>query len=115
MKIKFSVTMKWTDYRLEYHNLKQTNNILGAHEIQKMWTPLVVFENTEEREGTKLSSDSEVEVRRLGNFSRSKIEDVEEINIFKGDENHLQWNENHAKSFKCVFKLEMYPFDVQVT
>ena len=117
VKLKFTLAMEWKDHRLEYHNLKHgpSDNILAAHELQNIWTPSLVFENTEGREVTSLSLKSEVEVRRSGNFSRSKIDVVDEINIFKGEENDLIWTENYSKSFKCVFNLEMFPFDIQVT
>ena len=117
VKLKFTLTMEWKDHRLEYHNLKlgPFDNILGAHELQNIWTPSIVFENTEDREVSSLSLQSQVEVRRSGNFSRSKIDVVDEINIFKGEENDLIWTENYSKSLKCVFNLEMFPFDIQVT
>ena len=41
--------MEWYDFRLTYYNLKRTRsaNSLSTHEIEKIWLPFVVFENTE--------------------------------------------------------------------
>ena len=115
--LKFTLAMEWQDHRLEYHNIKHgpSVNILDVYELQKIWTPLLVFENIEDRAVTSLSFKSQVEVRIMGNVSRSKIDIVDEINIFKGEENPLLWTENYLKSLKCVVDLEMYPFDIQVT
>ena len=40
---------------------------------------------------------------------------LEDFNIFKGKENSILWTEDYSKSLKCVFNLEMFPFDMQVT
>ena len=109
--------MEWVDHRLEYHNLHQgaAPNILAHHELQKIWTPSLVFANTENREVTSLNHLSEVMVRKVGNATKSNIGVPEEISIYKGEENSLVWTENYVKTIKCVFNLEMFPFDIQVT
>ena len=115
--LKYTLTMEWQDHRLEYHNLKMglSVNILDVYEVQKIWTPSLVFENTEDREVTSLSFKSQVEVRIMGNVNSSKIDVADEINISKGEENPFLWTEIYLKSLKCVFDLEMFPFDIQVT
>ena len=109
--------MEWKDHRLEYRNLKQgaAGNTLSEFALRNIWTPSLVFVNTENKDVTNLNSNSHLKVSRFGNFSRSKLEVVEEFNIFKGEENSILWTEDYSKSLKCVFNLEMFPFDKQVT
>ena len=109
--------MEWKDHRLEYHNLKlgPAGNSLSDFEMKNIWVPTLVFENTEHKDVTTLNSDSQVKISRFGNFSRSELDVVEEFDIFKGKENSLLWTENYSKSFKCIFNMKMFPFDIQVT
>ena len=46
--------MEWYDFRLTYYNLKRTRsaNSLSTEEIEGIWLPFVVFENTENNEAT---------------------------------------------------------------
>ena len=117
VKMQLGLEMEWMDPRLEYHNLHPGPgvNILPYDELKNIWTPSLVFVNTENTDTTRLSYESEVSVAILGNSTRSGIDVAEEINIFKGNENLLIWSENYIKTVKCVFNLEMFPFDIQVT
>ncbi|XP_023330915.1 glutamate-gated chloride channel alpha [Eurytemora carolleeae] len=107
--------MKWYDYRLSYFNLKTTksSNALSESEIQKIWIPHIVFINTESNEATVIGKGTEVTVTREGNFTRSSSDVMEEINIFQGKENILEFQEVYTKTFKCEYELQMYPFDTQ--
>ena len=51
---QFKLMMEWYDFRLTYHNLKPTvsSNSLANHEIEQIWIPFVVFENTKDNEAT---------------------------------------------------------------
>ena len=51
---------------------------------------------------------------REGNFTRSSLDVVEEINIFTGKENRLTFQQVFAKTFMCKYQLQLYPFDTQV-
>ena len=114
--MQFSLSMEWVDHRLEYHNLHQGSaaNILDSEEMENIWTPGIVFTNTEDRQVTTPSWQSHIGVKILGNVSQSVIAIADETNIYKGDENTLAWTEIYLKSMKCVFYLEMFPFDMQV-
>ena len=54
-------------------------------------------------------------VKREGDFKRSGYEVLDEIEIFKGDENNLSLVQSYTHEFQCVYQLEMYPFDTQVS
>ena len=93
-------------------------NALTDDEIKTIWLPLIVFDNTDQKEVTRLGVDWEwatrVTVTREGNFSRAGIEEVDEAEIFEGAENRLTMNQTYTWEFQCKYELQRYPFDTQV-
>ena len=114
--LKFRFLMSWYDYRLKYYNLKQEQslNTLSKAEIDRLWIPFVVFSNTENQESTTGDDNSQVTISREGNFTESSVNIMEEINIFEGIKNKITFQQVYSKTFKCVYKLQLYPFDTQV-
>ena len=114
--LKFRFLMVWYDYRLKYHNLKQERslNSLSREEIERLWIPFVVFSNTQKQESTTGGLETEVTITREGNFTESPLNVMEEINIFEGDENRITFQQVYDKELKCVYQLQLYPFDTQV-
>ena len=55
-----------------------------------------------------------VTVTREGNFTRSGLDVMDEIEIFKGTENKLTMNQTYTWPFQCQYELKRYPFDTQV-
>ena len=53
-------------------------------------------------------------VTREGNFTESGLDVMEEINIFEGAENRITFQQVYSKTLKCVYQLQLYPFDTQV-
>ena len=49
-----------------------------------------------------------------GHFERSEYDILDEIEIFKGDENSLSMVQSYTHEFQCVYQLDKYPFDTQV-
>ena len=49
-ELKLSLIMEWYDSRITYHNLKETRsaNIPTSNEVQKLWLPYVIFDNTKQ-------------------------------------------------------------------
>ena len=103
-------------FRLKYHNLKKerSNNLLSRDEIDKVWIPYIVFENTEDSEATVGEDETEVTVTREGSYTESSVDVNEEINIFEGSENRVTFQQLYSKEFKCEYQLQLYPFDTQV-
>ena len=77
-----------------------------------------MYDNTHQKEVTRLGMDWEwatrLTVAREGDFIRSGLEDVDEVEIFKGAENSLTMNQTYTWEFQCQYKLQRYPFDTQV-
>ena len=38
---------------------------------------------------------------------------LDEINIFKGSENKITFDKVYTKTLKCIYELQLYPFDTQ--
>ena len=74
--LQFEIILDWRDYRISYSNLKNETflNSLTKEEIQSIWLPLVIYDNTNQKESTKLSWNHEwrtsIIVAREGNFTR---------------------------------------------
>ena len=103
-----------------YQNLKEKTslNALTDDDISKLWLPLVIYSNTDQKESTRLGVDWEwvtrVSVVREGKFTRSGLDEVDEAEIFEGAENSLTMNQTYTWEFQCKYKLQRYPFDTQV-
>ena len=120
IELQFQITLEWKENRATYHNLKKESyiNALSLEDINRLWLPLVVYTNTDQQETTRLGWITEwstnVLVKREGNFERSGYNMLDEIEIFKGDENSLSMMQSYTHVFQCVYKLDKYPFDTQV-
>ena len=120
IEIQFKITMMWNENRVTYQNLKESDslNALTQNDIDKLWLPKVIYENTDQKDTTRLGVDWEWEtivvVRREGNFTRSGLETVDETNIFQGDKNSLNMSQTYTHEFQCQYDFRWYPFDTQV-
>ena len=120
IELQFQITLEWKENRATYHNLKNETymNALSQNDINKLWLPLVVYKNTDQKETTRLGVEwewsTDVVVNREGYFERSGYEVMDEIEIFTGYENSLSMIQSYTHEFQCVYQLENYPFDTQV-
>ena len=48
LQLKFRLRMTWFDARLDFFNIKvdENMNIISIDELNKIWLPVVVFDNT---------------------------------------------------------------------
>ena len=119
--LQFEITLEWIDSRITYYNLKNDIylNSLKNQEIRSIWLPLVIYANTNQKETTRLGENWEwstsVTVIRKGGFTRNGLEELDETEIFKGEENVLRMVQVYAHQFQCSYDLSNYPFDTQVT
>ena len=115
------LSLQWKENRVRYQNLKKETflNALTDDDIETIWLPLIVYDNTDQKEVTRLGTEWEwatrVTVTREGNFTWSSWEEVDEAEIFEGAENSLTMNQTYTREFQCKYKLQRYPFDAQVT
>ena len=118
--LQFRINLQWRENRVKYQNLKEkaSLNALTNADISQLWLPLVIYDNTDQKESTRLGETREwvtrVSVVKEGNFIRSGIAEVDEAEIFEGNENTLVMTQTYTHEFQCKYKLLQYPFDSQV-
>ena len=120
---QFKISLEWKENdRVVFHNLKQDTslNAMSSKDIASLWLPLVIYDNTDQKEVTRLGEygngewNTPVSVIREGNFTRSGLEVVDETEIFKGEENTLFMQQVYTLQFQCKYNLQDYPFETQV-
>ena len=122
IEIQFKITLHWKENRATYHNLKENDNLnaLTQNDIEMLWLPIVIYENTNQKETTRLGEfgngewNTKVVVRREGKSSAAGLEMVDETEIFSGSENTVIMSQTYTHRFQCAYELSHYPFDTQV-
>ena len=122
IKLQFEIRLMWRENRVKYQNLKKKTslNALTEHDYRQLWLPLVIYDNTDQKDSTRLGDPNGWEwstlvfVVREGNFTKSGLEDVDETEIFEGSENILRMIQTYTREFQCKYLLQKYPFDTQV-
>ena len=91
LSTQFKLHMQWFDPRLTYYNLKdnQILNSLVADERQRIWTPSLIFDNTNRKIRTQTDDESLISVKREGNFTRNSINEVDNVYVYQGGGNPL--------------------------
>ena len=118
--LQFQISLSWKENRVKYQNLKKLTslNALTADDVNTIWLPLIVYDNTDQKEVTRLGENwewaTDVTVTREGKFTRSGLQEMDEAEIFKGAENSLTMNQTYTWEFQCKYELQRYPFDTQV-
>ena len=115
-KIKFELTMKWFDARLQFYNLKDNikMNSLLYEEKQKIWVPIIIFQNTESEITTMNDKKNRMKVlkQQNGTFNTDGLVS-EDIDIYEGSENPILMSRVYDIEFLCGFQMQWYPFDTQ--
>ena len=120
--LQFEINFQWKENRVTYNNLKNETslNALRYTDIEELWLPLIIYDNTDQKDSTRLGEYGNGEwitrltVAREGNFRRSDVSEVDEAEIFDGDQNTLVMTQTYTHEFQCKYKLQRYPFDSQV-
>ena len=121
IEIQFEITLVWKEKRATFQNLKKRDslNTLSEKDIDTLWLPKVIYENTDQKETTRLGSNWEWETHLLVRREQEKgtmsgLESIDETEIFSGIENSLIMNQTYTHTFQCNYDLSFYPFDSQV-
>ena len=113
--VKLALHLTWFESRALFHNLKTklAMNTLSKEEAASLWVPNLIYRNNKENDDTR-SEKSRLKISREGNFLRSGMDVIDEIEIFEGSENPLILMQAYTKVFKCEYHLATFPFDTQV-
>ena len=119
--LQFQISLHWKEPRATYQNLKKdtTLNALSTSDKNDIWLPLVVYDNTDQKEITRLGMDWEwittvAVTREEENPERSGMDVIDEVEYFQGAKNRLTMNQTYTLEFQCQYELQRYPFDTQV-
>ena len=123
IEIQFEIMLKWKENRATYNNLKKRDalNALTQAGIEKIWLPEVIYENTDQKESTRLGEFGNGEWktniilrREEENGTMRGLDFVDETEFFHGSKNSLVMNQSYTHIFQCNYELARYPFDTQV-
>ena len=114
-RTQYTVNLEWLDPRITFYNLhgNQGLNILVEEEKQKIWTPKLIFDNTDKKTRTKTDSESVISVKREGDYTQNTLEDFNNIYVFEGIDNPLDMNRVYETEWICDYEMNWYPFDTQ--
>ena len=115
MKLKFKISLLWMDARVTYYNMKRDEalNSLSLEEQLALWTPTIVFWNTEKQLKTVNDENSAAIIKRSGKGSIIEREINEDIEVFSGAENNITMSRVYSIQFFCEYQMQWYPFDQQ--
>ena len=115
LKLKFKISLQWMDARVSFYNIKidENMNSLSLDEQLALWTPTVVFWNTEEQLKTVNDKNTFASVKRSGDGSLIEREVNEDIEVFSGSENEITISRVYSVKFYCEFQMAWYPSDQQ--
>ena len=91
---QFKLYIEWFDSRITFYNLHEDSglNTLVEEEKLKIWTPSLIFDNTDQKVRTRTDEESLILVKREGNFSRNMIDEIDNVYMYHGSENPLEMN-----------------------
>ena len=97
---QLKLQLTWFDQRLMYNNLKsdQNYNTLSKAEMNQIWTPNLIFENTEKRDRLKTDNEAGASVIQLGNFVMAGDETLDNTFVYSGSENPITL----ARAYKSI-------------
>ena len=115
LKLKFRLSLNWRDARVSFYNIKSEEvlNSLPLEEQLMLWTPTIVFWNTEKQLKSINDENSFASIRRNANgtiIDRTVDEDIE---VYSGEENEITFSQVYSIKFDCEYQMAWYPFDIQ--
>ena len=115
LQLKFNLRMTWVDARLDFYNikLKETMNVISRDELNKIWLPQIIFDNTEEGQITINDDKVSATINRTGQGTGSDTSISEDIDIYRGSENSITLSRLYNIDFFCDYDMRWYPFDAQ--
>ena len=102
-QVPFWLDLSWIDSRLEYTNLNNITglNMLSENKMSAIWSPLVVFENTNEKFKTIVDEETYVQIKKIGDYTLSQKSNAENAKLYKGSENEILMLRYYREIFIC--------------
>ena len=109
MKIttKYNLYLEWVDPRITFYNLKENKNLNGLvqSEIEKIWIPKIIFANTQSNKFSSLDEKSIGQISRKGSYTRSTIDEKENIYKSKGATNPVLLSRVYETEWICEYDM----------
>ena len=114
-RTQFEIFLNWKDPRITFWNLKEDEslNSLVPSEKSLIWTPVMVFDNTDKKTLTVTDDESLITVLREADFVRTPISVLDNVHHFQGTENSLELSRVYEESWICDYAMNWFPFDTQ--
>ena len=114
-KVSFKLHSSWVDERLMYANLKEDSDInaLTEQEKQDLWTPDIVFSNTENQDSVIKDRRVNARISRFGKSKAGELDEAIKTFYFRGADNPITFSRIYNIRFICSYNMAWYPFDLQ--
>ena len=102
---QFRIYLSWFDSRIVFHNLhdNQGLNTLVEEEKKTIWTPLLIFDNTNKKIQAIADRESNISVKRKGNSTTNTIDNIDNVFIYNGIENSLHMDRVYDTRWYCIY------------
>ena len=107
ISLKYELNLEWLDPRTTFYNLKENINLNGLvqEEMRKIWSPTIIFTNTQSNIYNELDKKSIGLVSRRGSFTQSSIDEFENIYKFQGKDNPISISRVYETEWLCEYDL----------
>ena len=107
ISLKYKLSLQWFDPRIIFYNLKDKINLNGLlqEEMTKIWSPTIIFSNTQSDMYNELDKKSIGVVRRIGSFTKGTLYEDENIYKFKGEDNPISISRVYETEWLCEYDL----------
>ena len=114
-KVSFELHSSWFDDRLIYANLKRDTdlNTLTEQEKEDLWTPNIVFSNTESQDSVIKDRKVIAKISRIGSARAGGPDEAIKTFYFQGANNPITFSRIYDIRFLCSYDMAWYPFDLQ--
>ena len=103
---QLNLLLSWFDQRLNFNNLKDdpNYNTLSDDERNNIWTPKIIFANTEKRDALKRDGRAFATVVSNGQFVMASDDILDNAFIYKGTENPINLSRGYKGMYANRFK-----------
>ena len=108
------VTIKWKDARLSYNNLFDGYTTLDKEEVNQIWKPSLMLENSLELSSITKNEDLLIQILKQNKGTYKNVKELYEGITYNGKMNDIILTAKFDNKFGCSYQLHDYPFDSQI-
>ena len=86
---------------------------MTEQEKYEVWSPNIVFANTESQLKVVIDRDVIAKIKRMGNYRSSSRSEAIRSHYFNGIDNPISFSRIYDIEFICSYNMAWYPFDLQ--